>query len=200
MSCNVYLVRHGENEKEREDPGLTELGRKQAEATKLLYKTIDLIFTSPAKRCLQTAEILGRNLHLPYKVSDSLKERISFEEVPDLNYHGYLDLCWKSSNYRDYILPNGDTSEKAGRRLSDFLISKCESLKNGVICVTHQGIIGDFLRNEFSPDLLDSIYKNFDRIREDSITNCSITTVKISDGRFNLVNIGSSLHLSLLHG
>src|SRR5690242_1411939 len=80
----LYFVRHGESEaniqhviSNRESPfGLTSLGRKQASTLAEALKDISLtaIYSSPVLRARETAEILSQSFHLPYQVTEALRE------------------------------------------------------------------------------------------------------------------------------
>lgn len=74
----VYLVRHGEapSYAENIDPGLTELGRRQAEATsrKLAQLEPVAIFSSPIRRARETAEFLGEQWHAEVTIEGRISE------------------------------------------------------------------------------------------------------------------------------
>lgn len=80
----MFLQRHGECETNvkqiftcrKLDPDLTEKGRLQIHEKIAFYKTRDIqrIVSSPSKRAVQTAEILGSALKIKYEIDDSLLE------------------------------------------------------------------------------------------------------------------------------
>ena len=80
----LYFVRHGESEanvqhviSNRESKfGLTERGREQAQSLAQKLKDIPFtaIFSSPILRARQTAAVLSGSFHLPYQVTDALRE------------------------------------------------------------------------------------------------------------------------------
>lgn len=87
----MILLRHGQSEfnlhftaTRRDpgipDPGLTELGRRQAEAAAeaLAGERIRRIICSPYTRALQTAAPLARRLDVPVIVSPTVRERYAF--------------------------------------------------------------------------------------------------------------------------
>ena len=59
-----YLIRHGQKNKNIGNPGLTDLGKKQAKLTGQYLSSfkIDKIFNSPSKRTLETATIIAREI------------------------------------------------------------------------------------------------------------------------------------------
>ena len=84
MRKEFYVFRHGETELNRQkrwqgsgmDYELNESGRQQAEelAQKLAGKGLEIIFSSPLKRALQTAETVAAALDIPVVVKDDLRE------------------------------------------------------------------------------------------------------------------------------
>lgn len=80
----LYFVRHGESEantrhviSNRESPfRLTDLGRGQAKVLAERLRDIPFlaIYSSPVRRARETAEILSRALHVPYEVTEALRE------------------------------------------------------------------------------------------------------------------------------
>ena len=80
----LYFVRHGESEantlrviSNRESPfGLTALGKQQALflADRLKDILLTAIYSSPIRRARETAEILSQSFHLPYQVTEALRE------------------------------------------------------------------------------------------------------------------------------
>jgi probable phosphoglycerate mutase len=80
----LYFVRHGESEantqhviSNRESPfRLTPLGKQQVItlAEKLKNIPFSAIFSSPVLRARETADILSESFHLPYQVTEALRE------------------------------------------------------------------------------------------------------------------------------
>ena len=64
------------------DPGLTEIGIKQAEVTAKFLSTTQFttIIASPKKRTRQTAEIIAEQLQLTITLDDKLRKRMEWEE------------------------------------------------------------------------------------------------------------------------
>lgn len=87
----MILIRHGQSHfnvvygETRQDPGirdpgLTPLGREQARAAaeKLAAHGISRLVSSPYRRALETAEIIGRAVDLPVTVDVLVRERRAF--------------------------------------------------------------------------------------------------------------------------
>ena len=84
MQKRLYIVRHGETEYnakgicqgQKLDVGLTETGRQQAKiaAAKLEDFPVGALYTSPMRRAFETAQIIGRHLHLKPQIHTGLIE------------------------------------------------------------------------------------------------------------------------------
>ena len=111
-NTTIYLIRHGEVEYPLNDQGekllygpdvnLSEEGRKGVVLLgKQLLKNrthIDVIYTSPIKRCVQTADIIARIL--------GIKTIIKNEDLRDTYTPGYT-----GTPYKDLIAIGGNTYE-----------------------------------------------------------------------------------------
>lgn len=84
MSVTLFLVRHGETEENKlrilqgHMPGtLTDEGRMQAgqAGAQLAGEVLDCMYCSDLKRCMDTAEIMNRDLGLPVTYTSLLRER-----------------------------------------------------------------------------------------------------------------------------
>lgn len=76
----LLLIRHGEDSYSNsscDDRPLSEIGIKRAKALGkvLMSKGVDVIFTSPLTRALQTAEVISKESGIEYIVKDELVER-----------------------------------------------------------------------------------------------------------------------------
>jgi broad specificity phosphatase PhoE len=199
MITTIYLVRHGQRVRKAGDVPLTILGKKQAEITGkfLLDKNIDLILSSPQKRALQTAEIIQQILKTPpLKVNDILKERFNFGDVKNQTYEEFTEMLRKSSLEREWVLPNGESSIAAGRRMESVMPIVAMGAFRNILIATHGGIICDFLRNVFTIEELNSKKLNFEKMRETAFGNCSITQIVIDGSEIKLISIADSSHLT----
>jgi len=84
---NIYLLRHGESTDDIEDCyggiadfPLTEAGKRTAEALaqKLSASKIEILYSSPYKRALETAKFISGSLRCELKVIPDLRERNSY--------------------------------------------------------------------------------------------------------------------------
>ena len=89
----LVIVRHGEAEEKKpwipdEDRRLTEKGRKDVECiAKLIPWRIEVVYTSPLKRAVETAEIIASIHKAEVRVSDFLRpENVSIENISKLEF------------------------------------------------------------------------------------------------------------------
>lgn len=86
MNTTIYLIRHGEYKNpDHLFPGrlsgfpLSEQGKQQANKLAVYFqkKHIDFIYSSPLLRTKQTADIIGKSLHVPVIFDDRLQEVVT---------------------------------------------------------------------------------------------------------------------------
>ncbi|MEM9360235.1 MAG: histidine phosphatase family protein [Pseudomonadota bacterium] len=115
----VYLVRHGEANarwSESADPGLSELGKSQADqaAIELRQRIADAqprLISSPLARAQQTAEPLADLLQLEFVIDDRIREipsPVPLSERQDW-LRAFMTQCWPEQpqelhDWRDQIL------------------------------------------------------------------------------------------------
>lgn len=152
MGTIIYLTRHGETEwniekrlQGRGDSPLTENGIQRAKELRDRIKNIDIdvIYSSPIKRALNTANILRGNKNIDIVTDDSLMEMcfgdyegkkidIVQEENPswDINLimQGNVEIC----------APNGENLKEVRERISK-LMNKiiAENMGKSILIVTH---------------------------------------------------------------
>lgn len=185
-----YLVRHGEKEKTAEDPGLTELGKKQASATGKYFKDkkIGAIYSSPLKRTAETAKHIASFHNLEVIVNPELRERANWGDLPGQSFEEFLEM-WKLCNEnRDYVPLIGDSSRKAGERIEKYLRELHKKHPHDeTILVIHGGLIADLLLNIF-PIIIN-------RPSATEIVECSITIINFDGKNFELEKLAETSHL-----
>ena len=183
----IYLIRHGEaiDGWTSLDPGLSKLGKKQAEDLKLSLKKklknkTDII-SSPLLRCQETANI---------SVSDSKKKIVVddiFRELPspikDLN---------KRVDWLKRVLPlNWEELEKDKEsKLSNIdyylwrkkIINKILSFKNETVIFTHFVVINNVIGKITNSKKVINFYPD----------NCSITEIGIENNKMELIKLGNN--------
>lgn len=71
----IYLVQHGDKERAPGDPGLTDLGRHQAQVTARWLQGMELheVHSSALRRARETAEAIARSAGLTVRVDSRLR-------------------------------------------------------------------------------------------------------------------------------
>ena len=181
----VYLVQHGEKQPERGDPGLTELGRRQAERTGrwLGGLGVSALWTSPMRRARQTADGIAAMTGLPVQTDSRLRERLNWDE--DVPWDVFAGWWSRTSEDRDLVPPGGQSARQAGARLQEFLAG-LDGSAAPVAAVTHGGVTAELLRNLLGEDALPPA------VRSAGVPPCAITTVE----DLNPVVIASVSHLA----
>ena len=204
----IYLVRHGETDANKlniyqgrgQDNSLNETGRKQAELfgkwLKLHKKacpTPSIIFTSPAKRALETTaiiknELVGMAKHPEICVLPNL------HEINHGKWEGLSDKRLKKKYPKPYRLwknkpmkmkfPKGETMKNAKKRILKVWRNKILGYKGGhIIVVAHGGVNFQIIN-----DVLES-----DKLRNVRQDNTCLNIIELPRMRMALVN--STAHL-----
>ncbi len=152
----LYLVRHGENlanitkefSYKKVNYPLTDKGVLQARQTALYFrdKEIDEIYSSPLKRALETAQIIGEATGLPVIVMENFREVNvgSLEDLPptDENWRLYAETIRNWYNGKPHVpFPQGENLFM----LENRLYSGLEEIVRGkadksIVIVGHGGI------------------------------------------------------------
>lgn len=200
MKKRFYLVRRGEKVKIPDDPPLSEKGITQAKRTREFFKSIPVskIYTSPARRCIETTVCISKILGLNYEVNDLLKERVNWGDKLGQSFGNFIVMWKKASKDRNWQPFVGDSSISAGKRMEKMISSSLSSDDRHILLVTHGGIICDYLRNVISKELLEQLSNVSDlSYLDESVKVCSITTVEIdtSDSKPKLISFANIEHL-----
>lgn len=181
----LYFVRHGESEANLLHEfsnrgfkhGLTERGIQQAKtlARNLHGVPLSIIYTSPLKRAVQTAEILGERLDIPVESNAALQEFDCgvLEEKSDPASWDIFDQVFEEW-YRgkwDARIPGGESHLEIQERFIPFIngFRKLHA-EESVLVVGHGGIYRAAL-----PLILENI--NFDFVREQTIDHAAAIIV-----------------------
>lgn len=125
------------------DPDLSPEGIKQAEkvADKLTNNnfTAEIILSSPLKRAVQTANIIGKHLNIPVETFVYLKERNTYGllcgEVETEAKERYPELV--SAYEKSEEIPGFESYDFFTRRVHILFEKLGELPHNTIICVTH---------------------------------------------------------------
>lgn len=192
---NFYLVRHGEKFKTAGDPDLSSNGIRQAKLTAKYFqnKKISWIISSPFKRSLKTSQYIADVLNLKITVDDRLRERLNWGDKPNQTFEDFMKEWQQTVEDRNYKPSFGYSSTMAGSRLKAVLDEVSKNNKDtNIIFVAHGGIILDLLRNLFPDKHIKTFYSDF--LKRD-FSECSITHIEESDGKYKLKEVNSIGHL-----
>jgi len=156
----IYLVRHGETESNREkryqgwtESPLSEEGVRQAEKAGLFLgpKGIDAVYCSDLKRAEHTARIIGASCGTE-PVGSALLREINFGRWEGLTYNE-IESQW-GTQIREWLddpfsrsAPDGETLEDVRERLCTFFgelegwHESCKKDSSRVVLVSHGGTI-----------------------------------------------------------
>lgn len=150
-NLRIIVMRHGEalhNLKHlmtsTKSPGiyLTEKGIDQVQnsAIQLFQERVDCIYVSPVYRTMQTAQIVGQILQIPYRkilVEEDLREQY-FGTFEDHTYHEYEAYFSESGDEFIYAVPGGESGAELFFRTNEFLSRIAKNHQNEtILLVTH---------------------------------------------------------------
>lgn len=181
----IYFMRHGEGMDDVEDKyggwgdlPLSEEGRRQAKESieKIGKLNIDIVLSSPLKRAMETAEIVGEGMGLDVKKWLYLKERNTYglmcgeskeeieEEYPEL-HNAYENDEWLAGaeKYEDLV----KRLEIMMRKIKEFKFDK-------ILAVTHGKVLG-------------AICKEFLGKKLDKKDDCCVLGIEIKDDEYRVV-------------
>lgn len=195
---NVYLLRHGETNANKEgriqgriDVPLNEYGIKLAELTKegLTKEQInfDKIYSSPLIRAVQTATIVKGESELQIILDDRIKEMafgksesMFIKDIQEKPENQNLKYCFSVPS--KYIAEDGAESyEEIMARADDFLTNEIKPLEEkyeNVLVVCHGAMIRALLLNVNRWSI--------DRYWEIHQPNCCMNLLSLKDGVFDI--------------
>jgi broad specificity phosphatase PhoE len=195
MALDVLVVQHGEKQRQPGDPGLTEVGRAQAEATArwLRVHDVDELRSSPMRRAMETAAPIAAGLGIDATTDHRLRERMNWEGERVQPLPDFLADWERASRDRTYGPRSGDSSEAAGARFLAALDDLARERSSGtVVVVAHGGVTVDALRTIVGDHVIEA--EQPDLIR-DGVPCCAITCLCHDDGRWTVVHLPSTTHL-----
>jgi broad specificity phosphatase PhoE len=194
MATELLLIRHGNAVRVNGDyfhAPLTQLGREQAAQTGEFLNSpqnhIDCFYSSPLRRAVETARIIGEKIGKKAETRKGIQE-VRFFEVPALVF---LELLSITDFVEDYLdarvgMPIRWPVEKRVSKVLLDILKKHTGERIAV--VAHAGVISATL----------SWYLPEKRWRwwRTTVSNCSITRFKIEGNKAVLIEVNDIKHLS----
>lgn len=201
----LYLIRHGRQNSPlcNVDVPLDSAGERQAElvAERLKNYNIQALYSSNLIRAVQTAEIINRQLLLPYFREEDLRE-ISFGELEGLSdvdikekYGDFIKERAKADE--DIPCPGGENGEDVYNRvfpvISQIIRSAQTNNIENVAIVTHGGVIRTLVAGVLGADFAKKLC-----IAKD-LENCSITQINYDEkiGKFIVERVNDYGHIEV---
>jgi alpha-ribazole phosphatase len=198
----IYLIRHGETESNKErrylgwtESPLSELGLRQAEAVGhyLASQGMDELYCSDLNRALHTARVIGAGSGLKPIITPLLRE-IHFGQWEGLTFDE-IEKEWGSaiSHWLDdpfhKAAPGGESLRDVCERMNEFLTTVSEATPDGkrIVAVSHGGSIRALLYN-----ILHLEHTAFWDIK---IGNASVTLIRRAEECFKVDYYNRTHHL-----
>lgn len=145
------MVQHGEKLREPGDPGLTALGREQAERTaRSAANRFGLVgvWASPLRRAVETAMPLAAAIGVEVGTDLRLRERMNWEGEQHQSLEDFLAEWQVATDDRSYVPRSGDSSEQAAARFIEAINEFTNQLPIDatLAVVAHGGVTVDMLR------------------------------------------------------
>lgn len=194
----LYCIRHGQTEHNADgriqgqsESVLSELGWRQSRATAeaLAAAPIEAVYSSPLRRALDGARLIGDRLGLAVQVDDRLKE---------LNAGVFQGLSWDEVGVRypeeaarwrshdpDYRIPGGESRRELMRRAAEVFAELQARTRGRAAIIAHGGI----LAAAFKALLGIPAERNPFQLHNASISHLSW------DGQYRLTLLNSVAHL-----
>jgi broad specificity phosphatase PhoE len=194
MATELILIRHGQAVRilgDYEHAPLTELGRKQAKLTGLLFchngEKFDGFYSSPLRRAKETAAIIGSEMGQIPAIKTGVQE-LEGTEVPQLLV---FEFFARAGWFGKYLYEN---SGKPMRwpiigRISVVLTELINTHPNQcVTVVAHSGVISAVLAWYFP--------SKRGRWWRYTVDNCSVTRLRVEGSRAEALTLNDTRHLS----
>lgn len=185
----IYLMRHGETDwnikgllQGRTDTDLNENGRRLARITgeRLLDVSFDLVFTSPLRRAVVTAELALGGRDIPM-IQDQRLIEMSFGEREGVEAEVLSDFFKAPAKYQPPV--GGERFEELHKRTKDFLddITNRPELSDKTILVATHGAASRALLNSLRTFELNDFWAG------GVSRNCSVAILESIAGKTRII-------------
>lgn len=190
----LYLIRHGNAKKLWGETyvtaPLTELGRKQAALTGDYFKQQDIRFDgyycSPLKRAVETATIIGERSGQTPVVRTGIHE-MEYREIPGMVA---AELLARTGLLNSYF------QQRIGKAMRFPMVGRVATGMLGILGLHDEGRVGVVAHGGVISSILSWYFPN-ERRRwwRDTVGNCSITRLRVTAARAELVEYDFVGHL-----
>lgn len=194
----LLLIRHGETpvnvagkmHRNTDTAGLSDKGKEQAQQVAKVCRDqgVDMLYSSPETRALETAEVIAHELGLQTLVIEGLRERNwgAWEGKSFAEIRPTLDAMSLEERYI-FRPPGGETWQEMDERLFRAVQEIVHRANKASAIVTHAGEIRALI-----PLLLGEAKETSFRYGP---PNASITTFSYEDGKFKLTSLLNTSHV-----
>lgn len=188
----LYVVRHGRTEANasglllgRADPGLDDVGRRQAQQIAEAIGPVDRVVSSPLGRCVETASALTTELETDERFLELDYGEFDLRPLSDVPAETWAR--WRSDP--EFRPPGGETLVELGKRVSEGLQElTAEAAVGDVVVVTHVSPVKAALAWALGVGVEVS-WRSF-------VAQASITRIGVSDRGLSLLEFNRESHLS----
>jgi len=197
MALRVLVVQHGEKERLPGDPGLTAIGREQAEATARGLRRTGrpvAVWSSPMRRAVQTAAPIARALALDVVTDARLRERTNWEGPDTQALDEFLDEWRRASDDRSFVPRGGDSSVAAAARFLAALDDLVAAHPRGAtVVVSHGGVTTDTLRTLLGDE---QVVRLAPSLIAEGVPCCAVTTLRRRGDGWAVAGVAATDHLA----
>jgi broad specificity phosphatase PhoE len=195
MPRTILIVQHGEKERQPGDPGLTDLGRRQAGTTADWLRANEdpvAIWSSPLRRAVETAAPIASAFTIEARTDDRFRERLNWDG--SVSFEDFLEDWARTTADRDHRPRIGDSSNDAAARFLAALEEIAVATDDGstVIVVAHGGVTTDVLRTLVGDARLGELAPG---LPADGVPSCAVTRLVGTAGAWALGAPPSTAHL-----
>ena len=177
METSIYLIRHAQSHPSARlhysEWPLSAVGVDQAENLSDLLEPlgIDVLFSSPFARCLQTVQLFAGKAGIGLRVKEELRERLVVKQMVD-DFHEIWRHSWVDFSF---ALPECESSLDAQLRFVAAVRGILAANGEKTIGIsTHGNVIGLFLNN---------LDQNFGREQTEALQNPDVVRIVVSGDR-----------------
>lgn len=161
----IFILRHEKRYDNRNyDTSLTDKGFEDAMVTSENLKNldIDVIFTSPYRRVIQTIEPYlkssGKKINIDFSLIESLMHDLNDDNIRNINEYTY-GYQYINTNYKSFLALSDliveedyNNIKKRSMNFLNFIKNNKELKDKNILIVTHKAVINAFLDYDYEDD------------------------------------------------